>query len=67
MALGQVLKEIREKMGLPVSEAAYGIGISPGYLSNIEANRKVPTLAILYRVARHYDTKLYIIFKQLDK
>lgn len=67
MALGQALREIREKMGLPLSEAAHGIGISPGYLSNIEASRKVPTLAILYKVARHYDTKLYIIFKQLDK
>jgi transcriptional regulator with XRE-family HTH domain len=67
MELGQALKNTREKMGLPLQDAAYGIGISTGYLSNIEAGRKVPTLNILYMIARHYDTKLYLIFKQLDK
>jgi transcriptional regulator with XRE-family HTH domain len=67
MELGQALKNIREKMGLPLQDAAYGIGISRGYLSNIEAGRKVPTLNILFLIARHYETKLYIIFKHLDK
>lgn len=67
MGLGKVLKEKRQITGWHQAEAARQIGISKSYLANIEAERKEPRLEVLEQMASKYGTKLYIIFKQLDK
>lgn len=66
MGLGKVFKRLREKKKVSLSVAAKGIGITKGYLHQVEAQIKVPTVATLSQMARYYDTKLYKVFKELD-
>ena len=49
---GQAMREIREALGIPAGKFAVECGISPGYLSNIEAGRKQPSEAVITAFAK---------------
>jgi Predicted transcriptional regulators len=49
--LGQVLKEARSKAGLTQEQLAFKAGVDRTYLSELENDRKSPTLAMLFRIA----------------
>ncbi|MFQ3845077.1 helix-turn-helix transcriptional regulator [Staphylococcus pseudoxylosus] len=51
MTFGENLKKIRKDMKLTQVEMANRIGISQGYLADIEHNRKNVSLAVVLRIA----------------
>lgn len=56
--IGDTLKRIRSIYGFKASELSQMLGISPGYLSEIENNKKQPSLEILQKCADIYEIKL---------
>lgn len=61
--LGSALKIIRESAGLSLSEAAKSLELSKSYLSEIENNKKTPTLDILEKYASEFNVPVsHILF-----
>jgi transcriptional regulator with XRE-family HTH domain len=50
MAVKDRIKELREQRGLSISELARRINTTQGYVSQIEAGIRTPTLDKLYRI-----------------
>lgn len=48
--LGDVLKEIREKQGLSQEKLGLNSGVDRTYISEIENNKKSPTVKTLFRI-----------------
>ncbi len=59
--LGDSLKLIRKMHSIPAKQLAGKLGISATYLSEIENNRKKPTLDILLKYAECFQVKLSTI------
>lgn len=53
-ALGTRLRELRTDAGLSLSGAAARSGVGRGYISDIEAGRRLPSLPALARLAAAY-------------
>ena len=49
---GTHIKHIRQKMGLTQNQVAEALGVTPGYISNVENNRTAMSLRILTYYAR---------------
>lgn len=58
MKIGPTLKRLRNIYGYSGKEFSEKIGISPGYLSEIENNKKEPSINILEKYAKVFDLKL---------
>lgn len=58
-----VVTRLREKDGLSMSELARRSGISPSYLSKIEAGEKNPAPAVALRIARALEIPLEAIYE----
>lgn len=56
--IGDTLKRIRSIYGYKASELSSLLGISPSYLSEIENNKKQPSLELLQKCADIYKIKL---------
>lgn len=56
--IGDVLKQTRAIFGYKANEMSTTLGISPSYLSEIENNKKQPSLNLLKRYAEIFDIKL---------
>ena len=54
---GAILKHLRLRRSLPQKQAAKLIGISTGYLSNIEASRKQPSFELRSKILEAYSYK----------
>lgn len=52
LAHGPAIRAIREMNGLSVSAFAPRVGVTQGYMSNVELGHKQPTTEFLARVAR---------------
>lgn len=50
--LGKNLKRIRAKKGISQGDIARSLGVSRGYVSNIENGKTNPTLATIVRLAK---------------
>lgn len=50
--LGKNLKQIRESKGLTQGDIAKELGVSRGYISNIENGKMNPTLATIENIAK---------------
>lgn len=48
---GPTVRALREALGITHGHFAIDVGISPGYLSNIEAGRKQPAPAVMRAMA----------------
>jgi len=59
--LGDSLKLIRKMHSIPAKQLASKLGISATYLSEIENNKKKPTLDILLKYAECFKVKLSTI------
>ena len=44
---GALVKSLRQKMGLTQNQVAESLGVTPGYISNVENNRTAMSLRIL--------------------
>jgi len=58
MEIGSTLKSLRNIYGYSGKELSKKIEISPGYLSEIENNKKKPSINTLEKYAKVFDLKL---------
>ena len=59
--LGDSLKLIRKMHSIPAKQLASKLGISATYLSEIENNKKKPTLDLLTKYAEYFKVRLSTI------
>lgn len=49
--IGQMIKELRSKRGMTLDEVAERSGCTPGFISQVERNKAVPSVTTLYSIA----------------
>jgi transcriptional regulator with XRE-family HTH domain len=49
--LGQTIKDLRSRRGLTLDQVAEKSGCTPGFLSQIERNKALPSVTTLYSIA----------------
>jgi Predicted transcriptional regulator len=59
--MGEVLKKIRTIYGYTAKEMSSRLGISPSYLSEIENNKKRPSLDLLEKYSEIFEIKVSAI------
>ena len=52
------MRELREKKGVSQEKIADAIDSHQVYISEIENGKKIPSLPVLYKVARYFDLSL---------
>ena len=57
-AVGETFRELRQKKGVSQEKLADAIDSHQVYISEIENGKKIPSLPILYKVARYFDLSL---------
>jgi len=57
-AHGAAIRAIRELSGLSISAFAPRVGVTQGYMSNVELGHKQPTVEFMARVARELGVSL---------
>lgn len=62
MEYGKAIKVARSVAGLTQRELAAKVGITPSYLSLIEAGRRSPTLPTVERIARCIGLPVHLLF-----
>ena len=63
---GALVKSLRQKMGLTQNQVAESLGVTPGYISNVENNRTAMSLRILAYYARLIGCSLDALVGELD-
>ena len=63
---GSLIKNLRQKMGLTQNQVADSLGVTPGYISNVENNRTAMSLRVLTYYARLSGCSLDSLVGQLD-
>ena len=63
---GALVKSLRKKMGLTQNQVAESLGVTPGYISNVENNRTAMSLRILTYYARLIGCSLDALVGELD-
>lgn len=61
--LGENLKRIRTEKGITQSDIAKSLGVSRGFVSNIENGKRNPTLSTISRLAKAVDVPTEELFK----
>ena len=61
--LGPLLRKLRQRRGMPLSEAAKQAGISAGFLSSLERMQANASVATLQRLATAYGTTVMELFQ----
>lgn len=56
------LKKYREKSGLTAEKLAYEFGISKSYISEIENEKKLPTLKMLLKISKALNIDINQLF-----
>ena len=57
-AVAETLRELRQEKGVSQEKLADAIDSHQVYISEIENGKKIPSLPILYKVARYFDLSL---------
>ncbi|MBR2408685.1 MAG: helix-turn-helix transcriptional regulator [Lachnospiraceae bacterium] len=63
---GSLVKNLRQKTGLTQSQVAESLGVTPGYISNVENNRTAMSLRILTYYARLVGCSLDSLVGELE-
>ena len=63
---GTLIKELRIKNGLTQNQVAESLGVTPGYISNVENNRTAMSLRILTYYARLVGRSLDSLVGELE-
>ena len=63
---GALVKSLRQKMCLTQNQVAESLGVTPGYISNVENNRTAMSLRILTYYARLIGCSLDALVGELD-
>ena len=62
MNLGNTIKDLRKSKGIKQAQLAEECSITQSYLSNIEGNKKEPTLTTLQTICKHLGIPLPVVF-----
>lgn len=62
--IGLRISELRKLKGLTMEKLAYEMGISKGYLSDVENGNKIPSVEMLERIAKELNVDIVDIFKK---
>ena len=65
--LGEELKRARDEAGLSQEEVAHRAGIDRSYLSQLENDRKSPTLDLLFRVCAALGVKAATLVGRVER
>lgn len=63
---GSLIKDLRIKNGLTQNQVAESLGVTPGYISNVENNRTAMSLRILIYYARLVGCSLDSLVGELE-
>lgn len=63
---GSLVKNLRQKTGLTQSQVAESLGVTPGYISNVENNRTAMSLRMLTYYARLVGCSLDSLVGELE-
>ena len=63
---GSLVKKLRQKTGLTQSQVADSLGVTPGYISNVENNRTAMSLRMLTYYARLVGCSLDSLVGELE-
>ena len=63
---GSMIKDLRIKNGLTQNQVAEALGVTPGYISNVENNRTTMSLRILMYYARLMGCSLDSLVGELE-
>lgn len=61
--LGKNISRIRRQKGMSSEQLAYQNGISKGYMSDIENGKRLPSLAMLAKIAKSLSASMQDFFK----
>lgn len=67
MNFGAALKAAREEAGLLQAELAAKADLEKSYVSQLENNRKSPTLSTYFRICAVFDTKPSAFMKRIEE
>ncbi len=65
--IGQRIREFRLQKNLTIEDVAERSGCTPGFLSQIERNKAVPSISLLYAIANALETKVTDFFPETIK
>lgn len=60
LSIGEKIKRVRTNKGLSQQDFAEATGLSRTYISDLENNRKSPSVKTLEKIAKKMNTFLYI-------
>lgn len=63
--MGQKIRQLRMDSRLTLEEAAQRVGCTPGFLSQVERNQAVPSISMLYSIARALGVKVTHFFPRM--
>lgn len=66
MRVGDVLRRLRKERGIPLKDMARKLGLSAGYLSQIERDLAVPSIQTLAKIAAAFSTSLSRLFEEAE-
>ncbi len=66
-SVGQKTKELRQQRGMTLEEVAERSGCTPGFLSQVERSRAVPSISLLYTLAEVLGTRVTEFFPEAVK
>lgn len=65
-AVAQTLRELRRKKGISQESLAESIDSHQVYISEIENGKKIPSLPVIYNIARYFNLSLSEFFALID-
>ena len=65
--LGDELRKAREKTGLTQEQLSFAANIDRSYISQLENNRKSPTIAVLFRLCDALSVSAAKIIARVEK
>lgn len=61
MKIGQSVKQVRKKRGISQKNLCKSVGITQSYLSQVENNKKTPSISVLNDIADYFEMPLSIM------
>lgn len=58
VAVAETLRELRQKKGVSQEKLAEAIDSHQVYISEIENGKKIPSLSVIYKIARFFNLSL---------
>ena len=60
--LGKRIRQLRKKSKLTQEQLADKVGVTPKYIQYLESANRIPSLKLLYKIAKELDVKVRDLF-----